>query len=560
MKLSGSDIFIECLRKEKVDTLFGYPGGVVIPIFDKLYDARDIHFILTRHEQGAAHAADGYARATGKTGVCIATSGPGATNLVTGIATAYMDSIPMVAFTGQVAMSFIGTDAFQEADITGITRPITKHNFLISATSKIADIISEAFYIASTGRPGPVVVDLPKDVSTGIIDFEWPKKPSRPLGYTIRHKADPDVMEKTADAINKSKKPLIYAGGGIIISGAHRELVRFAEKIKAPVTTTLMGLGGFPASNELWVGMPGMHGTYTANMAFTECDLVIAIGARFDDRVTGKIEGFAPNADIIHIDLDPAAIAKNVEVDIAVVGDAKTVLKDLIPMVHERKSNSWNDRISSLKKNHPVTYTQEGSMIKPQYVVEQIWEATGGDAIITTEVGQNQMFAALYYKFDKPRRFISSGGLGTMGYGFPAAIGAQTGRPDAVVFDIAGDGSFQMNIQELTTAVEQKLPVNVAILNNKYLGMVRQWQELFYKKRYSATDICCQPDFVKVAEAYGATGIRVEDSKDVRGAIEEAISIDGPVVLDFIVEREENVWPMVAPGAAISEIMEGNGQ
>ncbi len=558
MKLSGSDIFVECLRKEKVDTLFGYPGGVVIPIFDKLYDAKDIHFVLTRHEQGAAHAADGYARATGKTGVCIATSGPGATNLVTGIATAYMDSIPMVAFTGQVAMSLIGTDAFQEADITGITRPITKHNFLISDTSKIADIISEAFYIASTGRPGPVVVDLPKDVSTGIIDFEWPKKPSRPLGYTIHHKADPDVMKETADAVNKSKKPLIYAGGGIIISGAHRELVRFAEKIKAPVTTTLMGLGGFPASNELWVGMPGMHGTYTANIAFTECDLVIAIGARFDDRVTGKIEGFAPNADIIHIDLDPAAIAKNVEVDIAVVGDAKTVLKDLMPMVRERKSNSWNDRISGLKKNHPVTYTQEGSMIKPQYVVEQIWEATGGDAIITTEVGQNQMFAALYYKFDKPRRFISSGGLGTMGYGFPAAIGAQMGKPDAVVFDIAGDGSFQMNIQELTTAVEQKLPVNVAILNNKYLGMVRQWQELFFKKRYSATDICCQPDFVKVAEAYGATGIRVEDTKDVRGAIEEAISIDGPVVLDFIVDREENVWPMVAPGAAISEIMERN--
>jgi len=557
MKMSGADIFIECLRREKVEVLFGYPGGVVIPIFDKLYDAKDIRFVLTRHEQGAAHAADGYARATGTTGVCIATSGPGATNLVTGIATAHMDSIPMVAFTGQVPMDLIGTDAFQEADITGITRPITKHNFLVSDTGKMADIISQAFYIASTGRPGPVVVDLPKDVSLGVIDFEWPEDPVMPKGYRIPFEGDPAAVDRVADAVGESKRPLVYAGGGIIISGAHRELTAFAERINAPVTTTLMGLGGFPASHPLWVGMPGMHGTYTANMAFTECDLVIAVGTRFDDRVTGKIEGFAPNAKIVHIDLDPAAIAKNVDVDIPVVGDAKHILARLIDTVEPRGRSEWNEYIERLKEMHPVSYRNDDRVIKPQYVVEQIYEVTGGEAVITTEVGQNQMFAALYYKFDKPRHFISSGGLGTMGYGFPAAIGAQIGRPDAVVFDIAGDGSIQMNIQELATAVENRLPVKVAILNNKYLGMVRQWQELFFNRRYSGTCLECQPDFVKLAEAYGAAGIRVEKPGEVRGAIEKALEIDGPVLIDFIVDREENVWPMVAPGAPISEITEG---
>jgi len=557
MKLSGAEIFIECLRKENVDVLFGYPGGVVIPIFDKLYDAKDIRFVLTRHEQAAAHAADGYARATGKTGVCIATSGPGATNLVTGIATAYMDSIPMVAFTGQVPMPLIGTDAFQEADITGITRPITKHNFLVSDTSKLADIISQAFYIASTGRPGPVVVDLPKDVSTGVIDFEWPEIPRKPKGYSIPTTASGEVVRKVADAIRMSEKPFIYAGGGIIISAAEKELQAFAERINAPVTTTLMGLGGLPANNPLWVGMPGMHGTYTANMAFTECDLVIAVGTRFDDRVTGKIEGFAPNAKIVHIDMDPAAIAKNVDVDIPVVGDAKQILAQLLEIVDPRERNGWNDYIDELQKTHPVTYKKKAGVIKPEYVVEQIWEVTKGDAIITTEVGQNQMWAALYYKFNKPRRFISSGGLGTMGYGFPAAIGAKIGKPDSVVFDIAGDGSIQMNIQELATAVQHNVPVKVAILNNQYLGMVRQWQELFFKKRYSSTCIDCQPDFVNIAEAYGAHGIRVDKPEDVRGAIEKAIDIDGPVFIDFRVDREANVWPMVAPGAPISEMTEG---
>jgi len=556
MKLSGSEIFIECLRKENVEVLFGYPGGVVIPIFDKLYDANDIRFVLTRHEQGAAHAADGYARATGKTGVCISTSGPGATNLVTGIATAYMDSIPVVAFTGQVPMPLIGTDAFQEADITGITRPITKHNFLISDTRNIADIISEAFYIASTGRPGPVVVDLPKDVSTGIIDFTVPEETSIPKGYSIPESAEPETIKRISEAVMSSEKPFIYAGGGIIISGAEEELLALAEKINAPVTTTLMGLGGFPASQSRWVGMPGMHGTYTANMAFTDCDLVIAVGARFDDRVTGKIEGFAPNAKIVHIDMDPAAIAKNVEVDIPAVGDAKHILKQLLKAIKSRERNGWNEHIENLKKAHPVSYKKKEGVIKPQYVVEQIYEATKGEAIITTEVGQNQMFAALYYKFDKPRRFISSGGLGTMGYGFPAAIGAQIGKPDSVVFDIAGDGSIQMNIQELATAVQHNVPVKVAILNNRYLGMVRQWQELFFNKRYSGTDIDCQPDFVGVAEAYGAHGIRVEKLEEVREAIEKAIAIKGPVFIDFVVDREENVWPMVAPGAPISEITE----
>ncbi|MFA6472873.1 MAG: biosynthetic-type acetolactate synthase large subunit [Candidatus Latescibacterota bacterium] len=558
MKLSGSDIFIECLRKEGVEVIFGYPGGQIMPIFDKMYDAKDIRFVLTRHEQGAAHAADGYARATGKTGVVVATSGPGATNLVTGIANAYMDSIPMVAFTGQVPMALIGTDAFQEADITGITRPITKHNFLVSETSKMADIISQAFYIASTGRPGPVVVDIPKDVSVNTSDFHWPKKQHIPLGYSIPKAAAPEQIQAVAEAIRISHKPYIYAGGGIIISGAENELLRFAERINAPVTTTLMGLGGFPASHPYWVGMPGMHGTYTANMAFTECDLVIAVGARFDDRVTGKLTEFAPNARIIHIDMDPAAIAKNVDVDIPVVGDAKAILTQLLEVVDERKRNGWNEHIETLKRERPVFYEDKKGTLMPQYVVEQIYEATKGEAIITTEVGQNQMWAALYYKFDKPRQFISSGGLGTMGYGFPAAIGAQIGRPDATVFDIAGDGSIQMNIQELATAVQYKVPVKVAIINNRYLGMVRQWQELFFNKRYSGTDIECQPDFVKLAEAYGAHGIRVERPEEVRAAIEKALEIPGPVLLDFRVDREANVWPMVAPGEPIYKMMEGH--
>ena len=563
MKLNGAEIFVESLRKEKVDTLFGYPGGVVIPIFDKLFDAKDIHFVLTRHEQGAAHAADGYARSTGKVGVCLVTSGPGATNIVTGIANAYMDSVPLVAFTGQVPMSLIGTDAFQEADITGITRPVTKHNYLISETSKMADIISQAFYIASTGRPGPVIVDIPKDVSTGVIDFEWPDKPTVPTGYSVPGDVDTSELEVIADVIAKSERPLIYAGGGIIISGAERELVNFAEKINAPVTTTLMGLGGFPSNNPLWIGMPGMHGTFTANTAFTECDLVIAVGARFDDRVTGKLEEFAPNALIIHIDIDPSAISKNVDVDYSIVGDAKLVLKHLTGMVGKRQRNAWNEYIDDVQRTHPLKYDNpmnnrvNSGIIKPQYVIEQIHEATKGDAIITTEVGQNQMWTALYYRFNKPRKLITSGGLGTMGFGLPAAIGAQLGNPGETVIDIAGDGSIQMNIQELATVAEQKLPVKIAILNNQYLGMVRQWQEMFYESRYSGTCIEVQPDFVKLAEAYGIRGMRIEKNQDVRKSIDEALAYNGPVVMDFRVDRNENVWPMVAPGAPLSEVMEG---
>jgi len=391
-----------------------------------------------------------------------------------------------------------------------------------------------------------------------MIDFKWPDKLIVPPGYNVPRSADPESIEAVVKAVRESEKPFIYAGGGIIISGADKELVRFAEKINAPVTTTLMGLGGFPASHPLWVGMPGMHGTYTANMAFTECDLVIAVGARFDDRVTGKVEEFAPHAKIIHIDMDPSAIAKNVEVDIPVVGDAKTILNQLIDSVEKRKRNGWNDRIEKMKREHPIFYIDEPGVLKPQYVVEQIYEVTKGEAIITTEVGQNQMWAALYYKFEKPRQFISSGGLGTMGYGFPAAIGAQIGRPDAAVFDIAGDGSIQMNIQELATAVQEQVQVKVAIINNRYLGMVRQWQELFFNKRYSGTDIECQPDFVKLAEAYGAHGIRVERPEEVRAAIEKALEIPGPVLLDFRVDREANVWPMVAPGEPLNKIMEGH--
>ena len=557
MKMTGAEILIESLKREGVKILFGYPGGVVIPVFDRLYDERDIHFVLARHEQGAAHAADGYARSTGKTGVCIATSGPGATNLVTGIATAYMDSVPLVAITGQVPLELIGTDAFQEADIIGITRPITKHSYLVNKVDDLTQIIREAFHIASTGRPGPVVIDLPKDISTGSAEFIWPDKVGI-RGYKPQYRGHPRQIKRLAEAIEKSQKPLIYMGGGIIISGAHEEIRILAEKIDAPVTVTLMGLGGFPGDHPNFVGMPGMHGTVTANTAFSECDLVISVGARFDDRITGKIEGFAPNATIAHVDLDPAAIAKNVKVHIPVVGDAKQTLAEILKLVKRKRHKEWMDHINDLKKKNPLSYNYSDTVIKPQYVVEQIYEVTGGEAIITTEVGQNQMWAAHYYKFNKPRTFCTSGGLGTMGYGFPAAIGAQIGNPDSIVFDIAGDGSIQMNIQELCTAVEQKLPVNIAILDNKYLGMVRQWQDMFFEKRYSATCLECAPDFVKLAEAYGAVGIRVIKPSDVTGAIKEAIKIKRPVVLDFEVEREENVFPMVPPGAAISTMIRGD--
>jgi len=553
MKLSGARILVESLKKENVEVMFGYPGGVVLPAFDALYDA-SIRFILVRHEQAAAHAADGFARATGKVGVCLVTSGPGATNLVTGIATAYMDSIPMVVITGQVKTSLIGNDAFQEADITGITRPITKHNFLVKNVEDLSLIIKEAFHIASTGRQGPVLIDLPVDVQFAETEFRYPADVSI-RSYKPTYAGHPGQIKRAAKLIASSKKPVIYAGGGVIASNAHLELKEFAEKIQAPVTMTLMGLGCFPATHELSLGMLGMHGTAYANYAVTESDLIIAAGSRFDDRVTGRLDAFAPDAKVIHIDIDPSSVSKNIEVDVPIVGDAKNILSELNKIVKQPDTQVWLKQVHDWKKSHPLRYNHEGIKIKPQYVVEQIYQATKGDAIICTEVGQNQMWAAQYYKYAEPRTFVSSGGLGTMGYGFPAAIGAKLGCPERMVFDIAGDGSIQMNIQELATAVTEKIPVKIAILNNGFLGMVRQWQQLFYKKRYSNTRLSPVPDFVKVAEAYGAVGMRIKKTEDVRPAIEKAMKIDNVVVMDFVVEEEENVFPMVPAGEAINKMI-----
>jgi len=550
----GADILVDALEREGVQYIFGIPGAVLLPIFDRLASS-NVRFILTRHEQGAGHAADGYARASGKVGVCIATSGPGATNLVTAIATANFDSIPMVAFTGQVKTPLIGNDAFQEADMTGITRSITKHSFLVKNVCELAGTIKAAFHLARTGRPGPVLVDLPMDVSMAEYDCEYPARPNLP-GYKLNGRGNSRQIKMAADAINSSKRPVLYAGGGLISSDAAAELYELAVKGGIPVTTTLMGLGAFPETHELSLKMLGMHGTAYANYAIMESDLIIAVGARFDDRITGRLDAFAPEARVIHVDIDPTSISKNIRVDIPVVGDAKGILQAMIPQVAEADRPEWLARVAEWKQRHPLAYKQEG--LRPQYVVEQIYEATGGKAVITTEVGQNQMWAAQFYKYTQPRQFISSGGLGTMGYGFPAAIGAQMARPGEVVFDIAGDGSFQMNIQELATAVGYELPVNVAILNNGHLGMVRQWQELFYGRRYSGSILeDANPDFVGVAEAYGAEGLRVTSPGDVRPAIEQAIASPKPYVLDFVVEPEENVFPMVPAGSAINKMIGG---
>ncbi|MDI6758703.1 MAG: biosynthetic-type acetolactate synthase large subunit [Candidatus Omnitrophota bacterium] len=552
--MTGAQILIECLKREGVEIIFGYPGGVVLPLFDKLFDA-DIRFILTRHEQAAAHAADGYARATGKVGVCLATSGPGATNLITGIATAYMDSIPMVAITGQVKTVLIGNDAFQEADVTGISRPITKHNYLVKDVKNLAGILAEAFYIASTGRPGPVLIDLPVDVQLAETEFIWQEKVEI-RSYKPTYFGHPGQIKKAAKLISQSKRPVIYAGGGIITSDASIELGVLAEKIQAPVTWTLMGIGCFSSSNKLSLGMLGMHGTAYANHSIMESDLIIAIGARFDDRVTGRLDVFAPHAKIIHIDIDPASISKNVKVDVPIVGDAKNILKKLIEEIKKAPDTfEWLKEAEMLKKKYPLVY-KDKNKIAPQYIIEQIYEVTQGEAIITTEVGQNQMWAAQWNKCFKPRTFISSGGLGTMGFGFPAAMGAKMGCPEKTVFDIAGDGSIQMNIQELATCVANKINVKVAILNNGYLGMVRQWQELFYKRRYSYTCIT-GPDFVKLAQSYGAAGIQITKKEEVRPAIEKALSIDSTVFLDFHIEQEENVFPMVPAGEAINRMIGG---
>ena len=561
MKKTGAEIFVESLKKEGVKTVFGYPGGVVLGIFDVLYSEKDINVILTRHEQGATHMADGFARATGRPGVALVTSGPGATNTVTGIATAYMDSIPIVVFTGQVATKMIGNDAFQEADIVGITRPCTKYNYLVKDVNDLAPTIAEAFYIAKTGRPGPVLIDLPKDVTQAKTDFKYPEKVES-RSYRPTYYGNKWQIKKAAHFIAKAKKPVIYAGGGVIISNASAELKELSELTKTPVTMTLLGLGGFPGRHALSLGMLGMHGTYAANMSIHNSDLIIAVGARFDDRVTSKVEEFAPEAKIIHIDIDPTSIRKNIHVDVPIVGDARLVLADLIQAIKENPEaepwdkirESWLKQIDEWKRERPLSYEQD-DIIKPQFVVEKINELTKGDAIITTEVGQNQMWTAQFYKFDKPRTLLSSGGLGTMGYGFPAAIGAQAAFPDRLVFDIAGDGSIQMNIQELATAVLNKLPVKVAILNNQYLGMVRQWQELFFDKRYSSVNLAGSPDFVKLAEAYGAVGLRAVEPSDVEGVIKEAIKVKKPVLMDFVVDREEDVFPMVPAGGAINQMI-----
>jgi acetolactate synthase-1/2/3 large subunit len=553
--MSGAQILVECLRREGVEVVFGYPGGQILPTFDVLYDTTAFKFILTRHEQGAAHAADGYARATGKVGVCMATSGPGATNLVTGIANAYMDSIPMVAITGQVRTSLIGNDAFQESDVTGITRSITKHNFLVKDIKDLARTVREAFYIASTGRPGPVLIDFPSDVQNAKAEFIWPESVSL-RSYQPRVEGHPGQIKKAARLIERAKKPILYVGGGVVTSAASEELRILVEKINAPVTVTLMGLGAFPGNHPLSLGMLGMHGTAYANHAIMESDVILALGARFDDRVTGRIDAFAPHAKVIHVDIDPTSIAKNVRVDVPIVGDAKNVLRELTGHIKKiPETKTWHAQIHKWRQEFPVTYKQDDKL-RPQYVIEKIQELTKGDAIIATEVGQNQMWACLFYQHNHPRSWISSGGLGTMGFGLPAAIGAQFGRPEKVVFDIAGDGSIQMNIQELMTAVANKLPVKIAILNNGYLGMVRQWQELFYKKRYSYTPLE-SPDFVKLAEAYGAKGLRVTRKDQVVGAIKEALATDNVVMMDFVVEPEENVFPMVPAGEALNRILNG---
>jgi acetolactate synthase-1/2/3 large subunit len=561
--MTGADIFIESLLKEKVDTIFGFPGGVVLPIYDSLYTA-SLNHILVRHEQGAVHMADGYARATGKPGVVLVTSGPGATNTVTGLATAYMDSIPMVCFTGQVPTSLIGNDAFQEADIVGITRPCTKHNFLVYDIKDLTRIIKEAFHIATTGRPGPVLIDLPKDVLTAKTTFKYPKE-ANIESYQPTYKGHKGQIKKAIDLILRSKRPVVYAGGGVILSDASSELKKFSTKLKIPTTTTLMGLGGFPGTDPLFMGMLGMHGTYASNMAVTNTDCLIAIGSRFDDRVTGKIEEFAPNAKIIHVDIDPTSISKNVDVDVPIVGDVKRVLSDMLAIIPAAASikgyktaiKPWIKEVDGWKKKHKLTYkTAPKGMTNPQYVVEELYNATKGDAIITTEVGQNQMWAAQFFLYDKARTFLTSGGLGTMGYGLPAAIGAQVAFPKKTVIDIAGDGSIQMNIQELATAVQYNLPVKIAILNNKWLGMVRQWQELFYDKHYSHTSMTAQPDFVKLAEAFGAVGLRAEKPADVKGVIKAAMKErKRPVIMDFTVYPLEGVYPMVPSGQAISNML-----
>jgi acetolactate synthase-1/2/3 large subunit len=563
-KKRGADIVIDCLLAEGVDTVFGLPGGAIMEVYDALFNA-PLKNILTRQEIAASHMADGYARSTGKVGVVLATSGPGATNLVTGLATAYMDSIPMVAITGQVPTHYIGSDAFQEADVTGITRPVTKHNFLVTDIKDLALIMRQAFYIARTGRPGPVLVDIPKDITQQYYECRIPTdeevKESLP-GYNPHYEGNIVQIKKAAELIRKSKRPVLYVGGGAVLGNAAEEVKELAELARIPVTTTNMGKGAFPETHPLALHMLGMHGTYYANMAVYNADLLIAVGSRFDDRVTGKIDEFAPEAKIIHIDIDPASISKNITVDVPIVGDVKKVLQKLIkelkkkPIEWVEARESWIKQIEKWKEQHPLTYDKSSDVIKPQYVIEEIYNVTKGEAIITAGVGQHQMWAAMFYKYSFPRQFLNSGGLGTMGFGFPAAIGAKVGNPDKEVIAIEGDGSFIMNIQDIATAVQYRIPVKIALINNQFLGMVRQWQQFFYDNRYSSVCLSVQPDFVKLAEAFGAVGLRATKPSEVKEVLQKAMSInDRPVIMDFVVDREENVLPMVPSGKSYREMI-----
>ncbi|MDH5484157.1 MAG: acetolactate synthase 3 large subunit [Gammaproteobacteria bacterium] len=563
MELTGAEIVVQCLKEEGVEHVFGYPGGAVLHIYDAFYKQDDVKHILVRHEQGATHAADGYARSTGKPGVVLVTSGPGATNAVTGIATAYLDSIPMVVLTGQVPRPLIGNDAFQEVDSVGITRPIVKHNFLVEDVKDLASVMKKAFYIATTGRPGPVVVDIPKDVTAHKTEFSYPRD-IKVRSYHPTVKGHTGQIKKALDIILDAKCPMIYTGGGVILSNASEELVSFARAIGAPITNTLMGLGAYPASDEQFVGMLGMHGTYEANMSMHNCDVLIAIGARFDDRVTGNLEKFCPSATIVHVDIDPASISKNVKVDVPIVGDVKQVMEDFNKLLQDTKKRpdaaamkAWWKQVNEWRAQDCLKYDTDTGTIKPQYVIQQLHEATDGDAFVVSDVGQHQMFAAQYYPFDKPRRWINSGGLGTMGFGLPAAMGVQMAHPDETVVCVTGEGSIQMCIQELATCLQYGLPVKIINLNNRFLGMVRQWQEFFYEKRYAMSYMESLPDFVKLAEAYGHIGIKVEKPEDVRAALDKAMTEykDRLVFIDFITDREENVYPMIPAGAGLNEMI-----
>ena len=562
MELTGAEIFVRCLKEEGVDAIFGYPGGAVLHIYDALYRQKDVTHVLVRHEQGAVHAAEGYAKSSDRPGVALVTSGPGATNAVTGIADAYMDSVPLVVFTGQVNTALIGNDAFQEVDTVGITRPIVKHNFLVKDVKDLAETIKKAFYVATTGRPGPVVVDIPKDVTAAKTEFKYPRS-VKMRSYNPTVKGHLGQIKKAADLILGAEKPMIYSGGGVILGHASKSLTDFTRYLGYPITNTLMGLGAYPATDRQFVGMLGMHGTYEANMGMHHADLIIAVGARFDDRVTGNIEKFCPHAKIVHLDIDPASISKNVKVDVPIVGDVDHVLKELLKELKARKEkpdakalDAWWKQIEEWRAMDCLKYDRDSDIIKPQFVVEKLWEVTKGDAFVTSDVGQHQMFAAQFYKFDKPNRWINSGGLGTMGFGLPAAMGVQMANPKDLVCTITGEASIQMCIQELSTCLQYQMPIKVVNLNNRYMGMVRQWQEFFYQGRYAMSYMDALPDFVKLAEAYGHVGMRIEKPGDVEGALKEAMKLkDRLVFMDFITDQGENVYPMIPAGAGQNEMI-----